>query len=35
MQIDWKTRNVMVGLEKPIFNPREPSSLAHGRASPP
>jgi hypothetical protein len=28
MQIDWKTRSVMAGLEKPIFNPREPSSLA-------
>lgn len=32
--IDWKTRSVLVGLEKPIFNPREPSSLAQMGISP-
>jgi hypothetical protein len=34
IQIDWKTRSVMVGVEKPIFNPREPSSLAQVGVSP-
>ena len=34
IEIDWKDRNVMVGLEKPIFNPREPSSLAQLAVSP-
>ena len=34
IQIDWKDRNIMVGLEKPIFNPREPSSLAQLAVSP-
>jgi hypothetical protein len=34
IQIDWKTRNVMAGLEKPIFNPRDPSSLAQVGVSP-
>jgi hypothetical protein len=34
IEIDWKNRNVMVGLEKPIFNPREPSSLAQLAVSP-
>ncbi len=34
IQIDWKTRSVMAGLEKPIFNPREPSSLAQLAVSP-
>ncbi len=28
IEIAWKDRSVMAGLEKPIFNPREPSSLA-------
>ena len=28
IELDWKDRNIMVGVEKPIFNPREPSSLA-------
>jgi hypothetical protein len=32
--IDWKSRSVMVGLEKPIFNPREPTSLAQVGISP-
>ncbi|HKA01191.1 MAG TPA: hypothetical protein VKE70_31980 [Candidatus Solibacter sp.] len=32
--IDWKTRSVAAGLEKPIFNPREPSSLAQVGISP-
>jgi hypothetical protein len=34
VEIDWKTRSVMAGLEKPIFNPREPSSLAQVGISP-
>ncbi len=34
IQIDWATRSVMVGMEKPIFNPREPSSLAQVGVSP-
>ena len=28
ISLDWKTRSVMVGIDKPIFNPREPASLA-------
>ncbi len=32
--IDWKTRGIMVGVEKPIFNPREPDSLAQVGISP-
>ncbi len=32
--IDWKDRSVVAGLEKPIFNPREPSSLAQVGISP-
>jgi hypothetical protein len=34
IEVDWATRNVMVGVEKPIFNPREPSSLAQVGVSP-
>jgi hypothetical protein len=34
VEIDWATRNVLVGVEKPIFNPREPSSLAMVGLSP-
>jgi hypothetical protein len=34
IEIDWKDRSIMVGLEKPIFNPREPSSLALVGVSP-
>jgi hypothetical protein len=34
VQIDWKSRSVAAGLEKPIFNPREPSSLAQVGISP-
>jgi hypothetical protein len=34
IEIGWKTRSVAVGLEKPIFNPREPSSLALVGVSP-
>jgi hypothetical protein len=34
IQIDWQYRSLMVGLEKPIFNPREPSSLAQVGVSP-
>ena len=32
--VDWKTRSITAGLEKPIFNPREPSSLAQVGISP-
>jgi len=34
IEIDWKHANIMAGLEKPIFNPREPSSLAQLGVSP-
>jgi hypothetical protein len=34
IEIEWKNRSVMVGLEKPIFNPREPNSLAQVGVSP-
>jgi hypothetical protein len=34
IEIEWKTRSIMAGLEKPIFNPREPASLAQVRISP-
>jgi len=34
VELDWKTRNIMVGVEKPIFNPREPASLAQVGISP-
>jgi hypothetical protein len=34
LEIDWKSRSVMVGIEKPIFNPREPASLAQVGISP-
>jgi hypothetical protein len=34
MEIDWKRNSILVGLEKPIFNPREPSSLAQLGFSP-
>lgn len=34
IELDWKTRNILVGVEKPIFNPREPSSLAQVGVSP-
>ena len=34
LNIDWATRSVMGGIEKPIFNPREPSSLAQVGLSP-
>jgi hypothetical protein len=34
IQVDWKTRSIAAGLEKPIFNPREPSSLAQVGISP-
>jgi hypothetical protein len=32
--IDWADRSVLAGIEKPIFNPREPSSLAQVGISP-
>lgn len=34
IEIDWRSTNLMVGIEKPIFNPREPSSLAQLAVSP-
>jgi hypothetical protein len=34
MQIDWKTRSLTMGVDKPIFSPREPSSLAQVGVSP-
>ena len=34
IEIKWKTRGIMVGQEKPIFNPREPDSLAYVGFSP-
>lgn len=34
IEIAWKTRTIAVGLEKPIINPREPSSLALVGVSP-
>ena len=34
IQIDWATRNIKVGVDKPIFNPREPDSLAQVGVSP-
>ena len=27
--VDWKTRSISAGIEKPVFNPREPTSLAY------
>ena len=34
IEMEWKSTSLMVGLEKPIFNPREPSSLAQVGVSP-
>jgi hypothetical protein len=34
VEIAWQDRSAMAGLEKPIFNPREPSSLAQVGVSP-
>ncbi len=34
IQLDWKTRNLKVGVDKPIFNPRDPDSLAQVGLSP-
>jgi hypothetical protein len=34
INLNWKTRSIMVGIDKPIFNPREPSSLAQVGVSP-
>jgi hypothetical protein len=34
VEIDWKNRSILAGVEKPIFNPREPSSLAQVEVSP-
>lgn len=34
IEVDWATRSLMAGIEKPVFNPREPSSLAQVGVSP-
>jgi hypothetical protein len=34
IEVDWKSRSILVGVEKPIFNPREPDSLAQVAISP-
>ncbi len=34
IELDWKSRHILAGVEKPIFNPREPSSLAQVAISP-
>lgn len=34
IEVDWSSRSIMAGLEKPIFSPREPNSLAQVGASP-
>jgi hypothetical protein len=34
IELDWKTRSILVGIEKPIFNPRDPTSLAQVGVSP-
>lgn len=34
VQMDWKTRSIKLGVDKPIFNPRDPDSLAQVGISP-
>jgi hypothetical protein len=34
IQMDWKTRSIKLGVDKPIFNPRDPDSLAQVGISP-
>lgn len=34
VEIDWKTRSLLAGQEKPIFNPRNPTSLSQVGYSP-
>lgn len=34
INLNWKTTRLMVGIDKPIFNPRDPSSLAQVGISP-
>jgi len=34
IQIDWQSRGIMAGVDKPIFNPREPNSLAQVGVAP-
>ena len=34
LQVDWATRGIKAGVDKPIFNPREPDSLAQVGVSP-
>jgi hypothetical protein len=34
IEMDWKTRGIKLGVDKPIFNPRDPDSLAQVGVSP-
>jgi hypothetical protein len=34
IQVDWATRSIKVGIDKPIFSPRDPDSLAQVGVSP-
>jgi hypothetical protein len=34
IEMDWKTRHIKLGIDKPIFNPRDPDSLAQVGVSP-
>ena len=34
VEMDWKTRSIKLGIDKPIFNPRDPDSLAQVGVSP-
>jgi hypothetical protein len=34
IEVDWKSRSLLVGLEKPMFAPREPTSLSQVGISP-
>jgi len=34
IQMDWKTRSIKLGVDKPIFSPRDPDSLAQVGVSP-
>lgn len=34
IEVNWKTRSLKAGVDKPIFNPREPTSLAQVGVSP-
>lgn len=34
VEVNWRNRSILAGLEKPVFNPREPASLAQVGFSP-